>query len=197
MTDPEGRPGVPPTPQGNDQGALALFSWRDPAVVAVALVALASGFGQFGAVAALGDVAKTFGHVTHGGSLAARVGLSGSTIGIGLAIIRLASLGGLPLSGLADRLGRRRTMLACCGGGLLLTAAAARSPNYWWFVVVFALGRPMLSATNALSQVRAGELTASSGRTKAVALVAAGYAVGGGVTGLIYHLARNTLGVRG
>jgi MFS family permease len=197
VTDPEGRSGVPPTKEANDGGALALFSWRAPAVVAVALVALASGFGQFGAVAALGDVAKTFGHVTHGGSLAARVGLSGSTIGVGLAVIRLASLGGLPLAGLADRLGRRRTMLACCGGGLLLTAAASLSPNYWWFVVIFALGRPMLSATNALSQVSAGELTASSGRTRAVALVAAGYAVGAGLTAIIYNLGRNTLGFRG
>jgi MFS family permease len=197
MTDAEGRPGVPPINQPSDPAPFGLVSWRGPAVIAVALVALASGFGQFGAVAALGDVAKTFGHVTHGGSLAARVGLSGSTIGIGLAVIRLASLGGLPLAGLADRLGRRRTMLACCAGGLLLTAAASLSPNYWWFVVIFALGRPMLSATNALSQVSAGELTASSNRTKAVALVAAGYAVGAGLTAIIYNLGRNTLGFRG
>jgi MFS family permease len=198
VTDREGRPaGAPPTNHANDGGTLALFSWRAPAVMAVALVALASGFGQFGAVAALGDVAKTFGHVTHGGSLAARVGLSGSTIGVGLAVIRLASLGGLPLAGLADRLGRRRTMLACCAGGLLLTAAASLSPSYWWFVVIFALGRPMLSATNALSQVSAGELTASADRSKAVALVAAGYAVGAGLTAIIYNLGRSTLGFRG
>jgi MFS family permease len=198
MTDREGRPGgPPPRSEANDDGALALYSWRAPAVIAVALVALASGFGQFGAVAALGDVAKTFGHVTHGGSLAARVGLSGSTIGVGLAVIRVASLGGLPLAGLADRLGRRKTMLACCAGGLLLTAAASLSPSYWWFVVIFALGRPMLSATNALSQVSAGELTASANRTRAVALVAAGYAVGAGLTAIIYNLGRNTLGFRG
>jgi MFS family permease len=166
-------------------------------VIAVALVALASGFGQFGAVAALGAVAKTFGHVTHGGSLAARVGLSGSTIGVGLAVIRLASIGGLPLAGLADRLGRRRTLLACCAGGLVLTAAASLSPSYWWFVAIFAIGRPMLSATNALSQVSAGELTSSANRSRAVALVAAGYAVGAGLTAIIYNLGRHTLGFRG
>ena len=204
MTDPEGRAAAPPTRQPNGQptgqkneGDLALFSWRAPAVIAVAIVALSSGFGQFGAVAALGDVAKTFGHVTHGGSLAARVGLSGSTIGIGLAIIRLASLGGLPLAGLADRLGRRRTLLACCAGGLLLTVAASLSPSYWWFVAIFALGRPMLSSTNALSQVSAGELTASSNRAKAVALVAAGYGVGAGLIAIVYSLGRNTIGFRG
>jgi MFS family permease len=204
MADPEGRAAAAP-PTGNVQGdgehngagAFALFNWRAPAVVAVALVALASGFGQFGAVAALGDVAKTFGHVTQGGSLTARVGLSGGTIGIGLAIIRLASLGGLPLAGLADRFGRRKTLLACCGGGLLLTAAASLSPSYWWFVVIFAIGRPMLSATNAVSQVSAGELTASSDRAKAVSLVAAGYAVGAGITAIVYNLGRNTIGFRG
>jgi MFS family permease len=202
MSDREGRPaGAPPTNQTNGPAGagngFALVGWRSPAVVAVALVALASGFGQFGAVAALGDVAKTFGHVTHGGSLAARVGLSGSTIGVGLAVIRLASVAGLPLAGLADRLGRRRTMLACCAGGLVLTAAASISPSYWWFVGIFAVGRPMLSATNALSQVSAGELTASSNRAKAVSLVAAGYAVGAGLTAIIYNLGRHTLGFRG
>ncbi|MGH9006499.1 MAG: MFS transporter [Acidimicrobiales bacterium] len=180
-----------------DRGAFSLFSWRAPTVLAVAAVAVAAGFGQFGAVAALGNVAKTFGHVTHGGSLAARVGLSGSTIGIGLALIRVASIGGLPLAGLADRLGRRRTLLACCAAGLVITAGAALSPNYWWFVAIFALGRPMLSATNALAQVSAGELTSSANRAKAVSLVAAGYAVGAGVTAILYNLGRNTIGFRG
>jgi MFS family permease len=166
-------------------------------VVAVAVVALAAGFGQFGAVAALGDVAKTFGHVTHGGSLTARVGLSGSTIGIGLAVIRGASLAGLPLTGAADRLGRRRTLLACCAVGLVLTVLAALSPGYWWFVAIFALGRPPLSAANALAQVSAGELTASHDRAKAVALVAAGYGVGAGITAVVASLGRGSLGFRG
>ncbi len=91
-----------------------LFRWRDPPVVGVALLALAAGFGQFGAVAALGDVAKTFGHVTHGATFADEAGLSGTMLGIGLAVIRLASLGGLPLAGLADRFGRRPMLLATC-----------------------------------------------------------------------------------
>ena len=80
----------------------ALRSWRDPAVVTLALMALASGFGQFGAVAALGDVAKHFGRVVHGDTIASQAGLSGTELGVGLAILRLASLGGLP----ADRPGR-------------------------------------------------------------------------------------------
>ena len=42
----------------------------------VAICALASGFGQFGVVAALGDVSKAFGQTTHGATLADEAGLS-------------------------------------------------------------------------------------------------------------------------
>jgi MFS family permease len=196
MTESEAAPTPEATTAGGKPG-LHLLSWRDPAVVAVAIVALASGFAQFGAVAALGDVAKTFGHPVHGGSLAARAGLSGTTLGIGLAVIRLASIGGLPLAGLADRAGRRRMLLICCSIGLVFTALASTSPTYWAFVAIFALGRPLLSSTNALAQVNAGELTSSAHRAKAVALVSAGYGVGAGLIAVIYSLSRNTLGFRG
>jgi MFS family permease len=165
--------------------------------VGAALIALAAGFGQFGAVAALGDVAKTFGHLSHGASFADQAGLSGTTLGVGLAVLRLASLGGLPLAGLADRLGRRRVMLATCAVGLAFTVAAAASPGYWWFVAIFALGRAPLSGSSAVAQVDAVELTASSQRARAVALIAAGYALGAGVTAVIHSLAKATLGFRG
>jgi MFS family permease len=176
---------------------LRLRGWRDPAIVGLALMALCSGFGQFGAVAALGDVAKSFGHTTHGGTLVQQAGLSGTELGVGLAILRLASLGGLPLSGLADRVGRRTMLIVTCAVGLAFTVAAAASPGYWWFVVIFALGRPLLSATNALAQVGAAEETASKDRAKAIALVAAGYGVGSGLTAVIHGLAKNTVGFRG
>ncbi len=133
---------------------LGLRSWRDPAIVALALMAFASGFGQGGAVSALGDVAKHFGHVVHGTTVADQAGLSGTVLGVGLAVLRLASLGALPLAGLADRFGRRRMLIATSALGLVFTVLAAASPGYWWFIVIFALGRPSLSATNALTQVR-------------------------------------------
>ncbi len=178
-------------------GDLALRSWKDPSVVALALVAFASGFGQGGAVAALGDVAKHFGHVVHGATIADQAGLSGTVLGVGLAVLRLASVGALPLAGLADRLGRRAMLLATCSIGLAFTVVAAASPGYWWFVVIFALGRPLLSATNALAQVSAAEKTDSHNRAKAVALIAAGYGVGTGLTAVVHGLAKSTLGFRG
>src|SRR5579862_1175825 len=122
-------------PGAHDGGSLHLLSWRDPRVLAVAFAAMAAGFGQFGAVATLGDVAKSFGHLTHGTTIAEQAGLSGTVLGVGLAIFRVASLGGLPITGYADRIGRRRTLLVTAAAGLLLTIAAAASPSYWWFVV--------------------------------------------------------------
>jgi MFS family permease len=180
-----------------DQGGMQLHRWTDRTVIALAVMALASGFGQFGAVAALGDVSRQLGHIAHGTSIGDQVGLSGTDLGIGLAIIRLASLFSLPLVGLADRLGRRRLLVEVTILGLVLTIVAAASPGYWWFVVIFALGRPLLSATNALTQVMATEETDSHDRSKAVSLIAAGYGIGAGLAAVIHSLASGTLGFRG
>jgi MFS family permease len=176
---------------------LTLHGWTDRTVVSLAVVALAAGFGQFGLTATLGDVARHFGHVLHGTSITDQAGLSGTQLGLGLAIIRLASLGGLPIASLADRVGRRSVLLFACGLGLALTAASAASPNYWWFVVVFAIGRPFLSAAYAVAQVGAAEETGSAQRASAVALVSAGYAVGAGITAVLYGLTGHALGYRG
>ncbi len=177
--------------------ALHLHGWAERTVVGVAFAAFAAGFGQFGLVAALGDVARHFGRLAHGASIADQVGLSGTELGIGLAVIRLASLGSLPLIGLADRFGRRALLLGTLALGLALTVVSAASPGYWWFVVIFAAGRPLLSATNALAQVAAAEQTSSRGRAAAVALTAGGYGVGAGVVAMIHSLASGTLGFRG
>lgn len=180
-----------------DPSTLHLHSWGERPVVALACIALAAGFGQFGAVAALGDVAKGFGTVSHGATIADQAGLSGTELGLGLAVIRLASLGAMPVTGLADRLGRRRMLLLAVTIGLVLTALASLSPSYWVFVALFAWGRPFLSATNALSQVGAAEQTASSDRAKAVALVSAGYGIGVGMVAIVHSLGARTLGFRG
>ncbi len=63
--------------------------------------------------------------------------------------------------------------------------------------MIFALGRPFLSATNAVAQVTAAEQTGSADRAKAVALVAAGYAAGAGMTAVLHSLAKGVLGFRG
>jgi MFS family permease len=187
-------PGTVPVPRPT---GLRLHRWNDRAVVAIAIAAFASGFAQNGVVASLGDVAKGFGQVNVGATLADQAGLSGTDLGIGLAIMRLASLGALPITGLADRLGRRTMLLVTVGLGLAMTGVAAASPSYWWFVAIFASGRPLLSATNALAQVTAAEQTGSADRAKAVALIAAGYGAGAGVVAIVHSLAERALGFRG
>jgi MFS family permease len=183
-------------PNESDATRLRLRGWRDSHVVGLALMAMAAGAGQFGVVAALGDVARTFGRLSSGATLADQAGLSGTKLGAGLAVIRLASLGSLPLAALADRLGRRRTLIAFSAVGLTITVASAASPGYWWFVVIFALGRPMLSAVNALAGVSAAEETSTHDRAKAIALIAAGYGIGSGLVAFIHGLAGG-LGFRG
>ncbi len=184
-------------PPSDAAPALHLYRWVDPVVIGVVIAAFAAGFGQFGVVAALGSVAKEFGRSSQGTTIADQAGLSGTALGIGLAAIRLASLGALPLTGMADRLGRRTMLLVTVSIGLALTAVAAASPSYWWFVVIFALGRPFLSATNSLTTVLAAEQTGSADRAKAVAFVVAGYGIGAGLTAILHSLAKGTLGFRG
>jgi MFS family permease len=196
-----GGPGPsPPGDAGADASSarrIRLHGWRHPAILAVAVATVASGFAQFGATTALGDVARAFGESGDGGSVVARVGLSGTTIGIGLAIVRLASLASLPLAAMADGYGRRRVLLGCVTGGLAVTALAALSPGYWWFVALFALGRPLLTATNAVAVVVAAEETETSQRAKAVGLMTAGYGIGAGLTALVRGVAGDGLGFRG
>lgn len=156
-------------------------NWLRGPVLAVSVVTAAAGFGQFGVTATLGDVARAFGEPTAGDGVLAEVGMTGTRIGAGLAVIRLANLGSLPGAALADRFGRRRVLLGACLLGLALTAAVALSPSFWSFVLVFAAGRPLLSTTVAVSGVHVAEQTRTAGRAGAVAFVTASYAVGTGV----------------
>ena len=184
VTGATARGAAPDTPPpGAAAAPLQLHPWRSRVVL--------------GVVAALGDVARAFGRVTAGASLADQAGLSGTVLGAGLAVIRLSSLLALPLTGLADRFGRRTMLLVSVTTGLVVTVASAVSPGYWWFVAVFALGRPFLSATSALAQVVAAEQTSSRGRATAVALVTAGYGIGAGLTAIVHSLASSSLGFRG
>jgi putative MFS transporter len=193
-----GASGPPPAGDAPASGRrVRLHGWHHPAILALAATALASGFAQFAATAALGDIADAFGAATGGDSVVAQVGLSGTTLGVGLAVIRLASLASLPLTALADRHGRRRMLLGCVAAGLAVTVLAALSPGFWWFVALFALARPLLSAANALDGVAAAEETRARDRAKAIALVTAGYAVGAGLTALIRGVAGERLGFRG
>jgi MFS family permease len=176
---------------------------RAPPVVAtralvftLAMVTVAVGYGQFGSTSALGNVAKAFGINTTQSSLTARAGLAWTTLAVGIVILRAASLAALPLCALADRVGRHRVLFVCGVTGLCVTASAALSPGYWWFVALFALARPLLSATNIVSSVVTAELTSPRGRASALAVVTAGAAVGAGLSVIVHGACRGPNGFR-
>jgi YNFM family putative membrane transporter len=175
--------------------ATRVVPWR-PLVFKLALVAMAVGFGTFGATTALGDVAKAFGTTTGQSSFTARVGLSGSTLGLGLGVLRAASLAALPLAALGDRWGRRRILYLCGVTGLCVTALASLSPSYWWFVALFAIARPVLSAASSLATVMTAELTGSRMRITALAVLSAGAAVGAGLNVILHGALRGSHGFR-
>jgi MFS family permease len=154
--------------------------WLTVPILSVTVLSVASGIAQFGVTTVIGDVAVAYGEVVGDGALD-QLGLPATTIGLALAVIRLASLGSLPTAALADRLGRRRVLLAAAGGGLALASLSALAWSFWAFVAIVALSRPLLSAINALAGVIAAEETDSRSRAWSLALIAAAYGLGAGI----------------
>jgi MFS family permease len=173
-----------------------VYGWLHPSVLAAAALSVASGYAQFGVVTALGDIAAEFGE-GGGGAVAADLGLSATTLGLGLGLIRLAALGGLPVSAMADRYGRKLMLFAASAVGLALTAAGSLAGTYWVFIALFALARPLLSATNAVVAVIAAEETRVADRAKAIALITAAYGVGAGIPALVRAVTPDAFGFRG
>lgn len=157
--------------------------WISPPVVAAGLLAMFAGSAQFGFTAIAADVAAEFGHVMPDAvdDPLAQVGLSLTTVGVGFAVVRLASLASLPVSGLADRFGRRRTLLATTSIGLTATALAAGAPAFWVLVALLAISRPLMTSTDVIAAVIAAEETGSRDRSAAIAVIGASYAIGSGV----------------
>lgn len=149
-------------------------------IVGAGLLGVLSGAAQFGVTAVLGEVAVEFGAATTA-EVDGAIGMSASTLGLGLAVIRLAGAGSLVGAAVADRIGRRPTLLGATALGLALTLLATFASTFWTFVALIALSRPLLSTTNAVTAVVASEEADSKDRTAAIAFVAAMYAIGSGV----------------
>jgi predicted MFS family arabinose efflux permease len=156
-------------------------AWRTAPVWSVALLSVGSGMAAFGVTAVIGDVAASFGQPGAGEGELAEIGLPVTTVGVALAVIRLASLGSLPLAAVADRVGRRRMLLTVAAVGLTMTALAAASPGFWWYVTLVALARPSLAAVNVLAGVVAAEESRATDRAGAIALITAAYGLGSGL----------------
>lgn len=182
---PVGDPRPAPVPEG---GILA--GRVDRFTVALFAMALSAGFATFGSETALDDVAHHFGHVVSGHSIQDVVGLSGSVLGLGLSVLRVTSLLALPLASLADHHGRIRVLVRTLVAGLIVTAIAALSPSYWFFVGCFAVARPLLGATTTLVQVVTVELSVRARRMRLLAVMAAGTAIGSGLSAILHGVIR-------
>jgi MFS family permease len=169
--------------------AMVRRNWQR-VTISLFLIALIAGFAPFGAVASLDKVSGYFGHHSSAKSIQSVVGLSGSQLGIGLAILRFAALGALPLASLADRWGRVTMMRRTLFVGLLITACAALSPSYWFFVACFALARPLLSSTATLVQVVTVELSSTTARIDRLVIVSAGAGIGAGLAAIFAGVLR-------
>jgi MFS family permease len=172
----------------SEHGEPRARSWLTAPVLAVAALSVASGISAFGVTVVIGDVAADLGRPTADDDTTFQLGLPVTTIGIALAVIRLASLASLPLAALADRLGRRRLLLTVATLGLALTSLAAASPGFWWYVALIALARPFLSSVNAVAGVVAAEESRSVDRAAAVGLITAAYGLGSGLVSVIRGL---------
>lgn len=165
------------------------LGWITPSLWTVVGASVASGAAAFAVTALVGDVARAFGEPGAGDGVAAQIGVTGTALGIALAVIRLASLAALPAAALADRYGRRQTLLGVVSVGLALMAVAAFSSTFWWWVAIVALARPFLSTVNAVSGVVAAEETGARHRSWALAAVGAAYGLGAGVVPLLRAVA--------
>ena len=152
-------------------------------------VALIGSFAQFGVVASLNDVATHFGSHPNVLRVNTLVGLNGSQIALGLAILRVASLGALLFTSLGDQKGRAGVLRSVFSVGLLLTAFASASPSYWVFVLIFALARPFLAAATALAQVLTIEHSRGH-RVAPMALLTAGTGIGAGLAAIFHGVIR-------
>jgi MFS family permease len=156
-------------------------SWLGAPVLSVAGLSLGGGISAFGVTVVAGDVAAAFGDVAADDGPLGQIGLPVTTVGVALALIRLASLGSLGFAVMADRLGRRRLLLTVAVLGFGLTSLSALSPGFWWYVALVALARPCLAALNAVAGVVAAEASRSVDRAGAIALITAAYGLGSGV----------------
>lgn len=154
--------------------------WLTAPVLSVAVFSVASGVAQYGVTTVIQDVASAFGEPV-GDEGIEQLGLPATTLGLALALIRLASLGSLPVAAMADRIGRRSVLLTATALGLGVTTLSAGALSFWMFVALVALARPLLSGVNALAGVIAAEESDARGRSWAIALVAVGYGLGSGI----------------
>lgn len=113
------------------------------------------------------------------------LGVSIATFGIGVAIIRLGSLGGIPFLRLADRWGRRTLLLVSLAAFTLLTGLTAVAWSLAVFVVLQTLARVFLATEHNLASLVIAEEVRPDRRGAALSLMGWIATVGPGAVALL------------
>jgi MFS family permease len=113
------------------------------------------------------------------------LGVSIGAFGVGVAIIRLGALGGVPLLRTADRWGRRSLLLISIAGFTLLTGLTAVAWSLAAFVVLQALARVFLATEHNLASLVVAEEVRPDRRGAALSLLGWIATVGPGAVALL------------
>jgi MFS family permease len=99
------------------------------------------------------------------------LGVGVATFGVGVAIIRLGALGGVPVLRLSDRLGRRGLLIVSLAAFTVLTGLTALAWSLAAFVVLQTLARVFLAAEHSLSSLVISEEVRADRRGAAISLL--------------------------
>lgn len=107
-------------------------------------------------------------------------GVSEQGQGIGAAIIRWGVVIALPLTALADRIGRRRLIICCAFGAPIITALGGLAPSFAILVATQTVGRPLALVLTILIGIVATEEMSSESRAWSISVlgIAAGFGAG-------------------
>lgn len=100
---------------------------------------------------------------------------------VGGTVVRLGVVMTIPVTMLADRIGRRRVIVATAWAAPLISGLGAIAPNFPLLVATQAVGRPAGLALNVLIGVAAAEEMPRSSRAYAVSILAMASGLGAGV----------------
>jgi len=125
------------------------------------------------------------------------LGVSEGTFGIAVAIIKLATLGSLPVLRLADRIGRRRMLIISLVAFTIATGATSLAGSLLVFVGCQIVARVFLTTEGALASLVVAEEVRPDRRGRALSLMGLMAQAGGGLVAIVVGVFRdNPLGWR-
>ena len=121
-------------------------------------------------------------------------GVSEQGQGIGAAVIRWGVIIALPLTALADRIGRRRLIICCAFGAPIITALGGLAPSFTILVATQTIGRPLALVLTILIGIVATEEMSSESRAWSISILGIAAGLGAGTAVFALPIADYSLG---